>query len=275
MSVLESVTQGPVARITLNRPSRANALDSELLEALDESLVSIASDPSVKVVVIEGAGRGFSGGYDITPGGSVEGSKKDIVQDWLRLRANAERWMRVWRFPKPIIAKVHGYCIAGGLELATACDIVVAADDTRFGYPAVRAVGVPPFMMLPFVVSSRVVRELLFTGDSVIGARAAEIGLVNRVVPSAQLEEAVAGVAARIALMPLEQLVLAKASLIRSYEIVGLGTAAVSGVEFDAISHFGPSVQEFWQRSRTDGVREAVRKRDEPFAEELNGPTSP
>jgi enoyl-CoA hydratase len=263
--VLQATTDGPVARLILNRPRKANALSGELLAALDAALADVASDRSVKVVLLEGAGTGFSAGYDIEPGGAVEGSKADIVADWLRLRGNAERWMRLWRFPKPIVAKVHGYCIAGGLELATACDLVVAAEGTRFGYPAVRGVGVPPFMMLPFLVNARVVRQMLFTGDSVYGQEAVDIGLANRVVPLEELEDTARGLAERIALMPLEQLILGKASLLRTYEIMGVGPAALSGVEFDSISHFGPAVQDFWNRSREHGVREAVRVRDEPF----------
>ena len=268
MSDVIAVRQaGPVARITISRPGRANAMNADVLESLDQVLASVASDPTTKVAVIEGAGKGFSAGYDIEPGGSVEESKNDIVADWLRLRANAERWSRLWRFPKPVIAKVHGYCIAGGLELVTACDLVIATEDSRFGYPAVRAVGTPPFMMLPLLVGGRIAREMLFTGDSITGSEAVAAGLANRAVPAEELESEVHRIAERIALMPLEQLMLAKASIIRGQDILGYGPAMLSGVEFDAISHFGNAVQSFWQRSRAEGVKAAIRHRDEPFAE--------
>jgi enoyl-CoA hydratase len=272
---LQCWTEGAVARVRLNRPEKSNALNGELLGELDRALALIADDHELKVTLIDGAGRGFSGGYDITPGGSLEQSKGNIVADWLRLKGNAQRWVRLHKHPKPVIAKIHGYCLAGGFELAMACDLVVAAQDVRLGYPAVRAVGTPPFLIFPMIAQLRTVRRLMFTGDTVSGAEAVGLGLANEAVPVAELEVTASRLAQRVALMPLDQLLLLKASLVRTYEILGLDSIAMSGVEFDAISHFGPVVQEFWKVTREEGIKAAVQKRDAPFAQQTNlGPGS-
>lgn len=267
MNVLNNHIKGSVGHIQLNRPDRANALSAELLAGLDSALAQFEADDDVKVVIISGAGDGFCGGYDIQPGGLLEASKSNPVLDWRRLHANAQRWLRLWRFPKPVIAQVHGYCLAGGLELVSACDFVVAADDSRFGYPAVRGVGVPPLMLFTLMMHPHALRRLLYTGDSLYGNDAVGAGLATEAVPLARLQKSVDDLAERIALMPLEQLLLAKASLVRTYDAMGVGQAALGGVEFDVISHFSGPVQNFWEVARRDGVRSAVRQRDQPFGD--------
>jgi len=126
-STIKCWTEGAVARIRLNRPEKSNAMSAELLAELDVALAQIADNQDVHVTLIDGAGAGFCAGYDITPGGSTDKSKGNIIADWLRLRGNIQRWVRLYKHPKPIIAKVHNYCLAGGFELAMACDLVVAA----------------------------------------------------------------------------------------------------------------------------------------------------
>ncbi len=268
---LQCWTEGAVARVRLNRPDKSNALSGELLTELDHALSQIAEDRELRVTLFDGAGTGFSGGYDITPGGSVEQSKGNIVADWLRLKGNAQRWLRLHKHPKPTIAKIHGYCLAGGFEFSQACDLVIAAEDTRIGYPAVRAVGTPPFLIFPMIAQLRTVRRLLLTGDSVTGSAAVQLGLVNEAVPASKLEAAASRLAQRVACMPLDQLVLLKASLVRAYEIMNIDSITMSGVEFDAISHFGPVVQDFWKVAREEGMKAAVKRRDAPFEEPSTG----
>ncbi|MCZ7661737.1 MAG: enoyl-CoA hydratase-related protein [Thermoleophilia bacterium] len=266
-NTIEYWTEGPVARIRLNRPEKSNAMSAELLSELDAALARIADDEDVRVTLLDGAGAGFCAGYDITPGGSTDKSKGNIVADWLRLKGNIQRWVRLYKHPKPIIAKIHNYAVAGGFELAMACDLVVASDDCRLGYPAVRSVGTPPFMIFPLLAQMRVVKRMLYTGDTVSGAAAVALGFVNEAVPAAELEGTASKLARRVALMPLDQLLLLKSSVVRAYEILGLDAIAMSGVEFDAVSHFGPVVQEFWKVTREEGLKVAVERRDAPFRE--------
>src|SRR5437588_2432348 len=183
-------TRGPAAWITLNRPEKLNALNGPVLEGLHAALDRAVADDEVKVVVVTGSGeRAFSAGYDL----SAEAAHSDIpAHEWHEVLAtDIDATMKLWALPKPTIAAVRGYCLAGGCELAMACDMIVAGAGASFGEPEIRYGSGPVTLLMPFVLGQKKTNELLFTGD-VVGAEAAlRAGLVNRVVPDDELEREV------------------------------------------------------------------------------------
>src|SRR5437762_12029559 len=161
-----------IIRVTLNRPTKLNAMSPQLLGELDAALTAFERDRDASVLVVRGAGRAFSAGYDLTSGGEGDG-RFTITEDRWAMRKLVERWQRLWNLPKPTIAQVHGYCLAGATELAGHCDIVFAADDAEFGHPAGRSLGIlPTLSMWPILMGPRKAKEYFFTGDF-IGAREA------------------------------------------------------------------------------------------------------
>ncbi len=180
-----------VERITLNRPERRNALSFTLQEELLDAVADVQRDKDVRVIILRGAGSSFSAGYDISGGG--QGRTYDgrpSVEEHIELCMSfGEKWRRIWNCRVPVIAQVHGHCLAGGTDLAFHCDMVIAADDAQFGFPPVRAQGGPPTHMWLYNCGPQWSKRLLLTGDSVSGAKAAEIGLVLESVPAEQLDD--------------------------------------------------------------------------------------
>ncbi|MEA2275148.1 MAG: enoyl-CoA hydratase [Solirubrobacteraceae bacterium] len=261
--------RGAAAWITLNRPRKLNALSRALVEELAGVLGRAEADDQARVVVLTGAGRAFSAGYDL-----AEEAGEDV--------AGALRWheilsvdvavnMRLLRLSKPTIAAVRGWCLAGGCELAMACDIVVAADDARFGEPEVRYGSGPATLLLPFVVGQKKAAELLFTGDVLDAHEAQAAGLVNRVVASDELDAAVDALVARIAPTPLSVLRLTKIALTRAYDAMGLGVAVNANLDLSAILNAAdePEQREFDSIVRADGLAAALAWRDARFGEHL------
>jgi enoyl-CoA hydratase len=169
-------------RLTLNRPSKLNAISAELRGALADAITEATADERVRVIVIAGAGRAFCAGYDLSEAAPA------TAWDWREVLArDVAATLAVWSCPKPVIAQVHGYALAGGLELAMACDLIVAADDARLGEPEIRFGSAPVTLLMPFVIGQKRTRELLMTGDLIDAPEAERIGLVNRVVPADRL----------------------------------------------------------------------------------------
>ena len=261
---------GKIARLTLNRPAKLNALSQGLQADLDAAFREIDEDDSVSVLIVRGAGRAFCAGYDLTPppAGAEPQRRRSISQDRWRLRQLINRWYNLWTLRKPVIAQVHGYCLAGGNELVGACDLVVAAEDAQFGHPAGRALGIPPTLGLwPLHIGMRKTKELLFTGDSITGKEAERIGMVNKAVPVDQLEAEVASLAQRIAMIPLPYLTVHKHSTNRYFEIMGLKAAIESGADFDAIYHAEEGYGDFARIAQEKGLKAALEWRDSPFAD--------
>ena len=244
-----------VAWITMNRPRYRNAQNSQMTYALDDAFCSAADDPEVKVIVLCGAGEHFSAGHDIgTPGRDADtGFERRAVIWWdhtdrtgadRRLARESEVYLgmcRRWReIPKPVVAMVHGACIAGGLMLAWSCDFIVASDDAFFMDPVVR-MGIPgvEYFAHPWVTNPRAAKELLFTGDRFSAERARELGMVNRVVPREALEETVRTMAARIADMPPFGLALTKKAVNQAEDLMGMrsGMDSVFGLHHVAHAH--------------------------------------
>ncbi|GAA2623649.1 enoyl-CoA hydratase/isomerase family protein [Streptomyces vastus] len=255
-------TEGPLARITLNRPDKLNALNTEAVLELDRLVARAAADDGVKVVLISGAGRAFCAGYDINDE-IADGTQTPL--DWLPvLRRDADVTMRIWSCPKPTIAVVQGYCLAGGCEIAMACDMIVAAEDARFGEPEIQYGSGPVALIMPFVLGQKKTNELLFTGDRIDAREALTAGLVNKVVPLQELSAAAEHLALRIAPTPLAVLRLTKQALNRAYEAKGLRAAVDAGVDISAILNGAntPEQQEFDRIAAAEGLKVALAWRD-------------
>jgi enoyl-CoA hydratase len=258
---------GAVAYLTLNRPEKLNAINDQLRDDLEAALRDLDQGDDVRVVVLRAAGRAFCAGYDLTPRPESSGGRS-IAQDRNRLRVSIERWLWMWNYRKPIIAQVHGYCLAGGGELAGMCDLIFCAEDARFGHPAGRALGIPPTLGLwPMKIGMLKSKELLFTGDTIDGREAERIGMVNKAVPATELAAFVRDFAERVAQVPLDALSVHKHVVNRWFEIMGLRTGAAEGAEFDAIYHETPSFGEFARIAREQGLKAALEWRDTPFGD--------
>ncbi len=227
---LDEPTPG-VRRITLNRPEKRNALNNPLRGQLLQALREGDADPEVRVQIIRGAGPSFSSGYDL--GGGNVGHELPFYTaegegEWPR--HVTEGWMSIWDLAKPVIAQIHGYCLAGGSELATCCDLVYMATDAQMGYPAVRF-GVPDMHFHAWFVGPRKAMEMMLTGDSISGTEAVELGWANAAFPPDELEAGVLGVAERVAKMPPDIVRLNKRIVHRGMEVMGLRTAIRVGTE--------------------------------------------
>jgi enoyl-CoA hydratase len=265
--VLVYERRGPAAWVTLNRPDKLNAINTEMVTALREALANARGDDEVKVVVLTGAGRAFSAGYDIAEevDTDIEGPDR-----WHSvLAADVDVTMELWSLDKPTIAAVRGWCLAGACELAMACDLVMATEDARFGEPEIRYGSGPVTLLMPFVLGQKKTNELLFTGDTVDAAEAERLGLVNRVVPSEELEEVVTALVEKIAPTPLPVLRLTKIALVRAQEAMGLRDAVNANVALSAILNAAdtPEQREFDRIAAAEGLKAALAWRDARYGE--------
>jgi enoyl-CoA hydratase len=253
--------------LTLNRQDKLNAMDHLLVSELDLRLREIEADDAVKVVVLTGAGRVFSAGYDI----SEEVTDKIVgAEQWRSVLAvDVELAMRLWALTRPTIAAVRGWCLAGACELAMACDLIVATTDARFGEPEIRYGSGPVALLMPFILGQKKTNELLFTGDTIDAQEAHRCGLVNRVVEASELESAVDELVRKIAATPLPVLRLTKRALVRAYEAMGLRSAVASNLDLSAILNAAdtPEQREFDRIVAADGLKAALRWRDSRYGE--------
>lgn len=266
--VLLSDDAGPVRRLTLNRPKALNALSGDLIEALSDALRAAARDEGVRVVVLRGAGRAFCSGYDLSEDAAA--GTKDASGWYAELRASAERMLELFDHPKPVIAQVHSYCLAGGCDLMMMCDLCVCSDDARFGEPEIRFGSGVVTMVMPWVLGARKSKELLFTGEDRISAdEALRIGLVNRVVARDDLDDAVLDLANEIARNDPFAVSLQKRAINRAWEAAGFREAIASNVELDALIEAAdlPERAEFRRITLERGLREAIEWRDARFRE--------
>jgi enoyl-CoA hydratase len=259
--------RAPAAHITLNRPDKLNALSAELFDQLQLALDRAAADDEVKVVVLTGAGRAFSAGFDLSE--EAADQPANAAQWRTVLARDVEVTMQLWRLPKPTIAAVRGWCLAGGCEVAMACDMIVAAEDARFGEPEVRYGSGPVTLLMPFLIGQKKTNELLFTGDVVDAAEAHRIGLVNRVVGADELDAAVAALVAKLAPTPAAILRLTKLALLRAYEAAGLPEAVAANLDISAILNAAetPEQREFDAIVSRDGLKAALAWRDSRYGQ--------
>jgi len=256
-----------VRRVTLNRPEKRNALNHALRGGIIRALEEGDADPDVHVQIVRGAGKSFSSGYDL--GGGNEGQEFPWYTpggDGHWPRHVTAGWMRIWELGKPVIAQVHGYCLAGGSELATCCDLIYMAEDAQMGYPAVRF-GVPDNHFHAWFGGMRKAMEMMLTGDSINGKQAVELGWANGSVPEADLEAKVLDVATRIAAMPQDILQLNKRVVHRQMEIMGLHTGIRAGSELCALGTHQKTLHEFMAQTAKKGLTGALQDRDQPFGD--------
>jgi enoyl-CoA hydratase len=260
-----------VARITLNRPEKLNAISWQMQEELQQVLWQADRDASVHVVTLRGAGRSFSAGYDISPppgeGATHAASGHTMERDvWFLEQATRMR-MTIWEMHKPVIAGIHGHCLAGGTDVAFLCDIVIAADDAKIGYPPVRALGSPVNHMWTYLVGPQWAKRLLLTGDTISGAEAERIGLVLKAVPSEQLDAELNDLARRMALIDVDLLAANKRIVNMALELMGAQTMQRMATERDAIARQAPVVTEFYAMAKEKGLQAALEWRDDKFGD--------
>jgi enoyl-CoA hydratase len=255
-----------VRRITLNRPEKRNPLSNELRTELFDALETADRQKDVRVTVIRGAGPCFSAGYDLasdvskgqpfyTAGG---------LGNWPRHVVDG--FFHMWDLAKPIIAQVHGYCLAGGTELATACDLVYVADDAMIGYPVVRSISPPDNQFYPWIVGLRRAMELMLTGDHMSGVEAAACGFANRSFPTAELEERVLAIAERVAKTPSDLQQINKRAVHRQMDAMGIRAGIRAGTEMQQLATFTKTTQAHLAELR-QGLNEALSKRDAEFGD--------
>ena len=266
---------GAVRRLTLNRPRFHNPLTPRCIRELLAGVDEAAHDREVRVVVIRGSGPSFSSGYgilpeDIEPGDANGGS--GIEGDVTAMLDLVAGWARLWDCPIPVIAEVHGRCLAGGTDLALHCDIIVAASDAELGFPPVRSMGVPPTNMWLYHLGPQWTKRLLFTGDTVSGEEAASVGLAQAAVPPSELDSYVSTLAERIALVGRDLLVANKRVVNQGVELMGRSQLQSFAALNDAVAHRSSEARAFGQRAAEVGLRQAVRERDAPFEEDSPGP---
>jgi enoyl-CoA hydratase len=270
MSTAVVLTDEPaphVRRITLNRPDKRNALNHALRGGILRALQEADQDPEIRVMIVRGAGPCFSAGYDL--GGGNAGQELP----WFTAggeghwpRHVTQGWMSIWELAKPVIAQVHGYCLAGGSELATCCDLIYMADDAQMGYPAVRF-GVPDNQFHVWFVGMRKAMEMMLTGDSLSGIEAARLGWANASFPPEELEQKVLAIAQRIATVPADLVQLNKRVVHRQMEIMGLHTGIRAGSELCALGMHQKSMHEFLAKTQDQGLTGALQERDQPFGD--------
>jgi enoyl-CoA hydratase len=257
---------GPVRRLTLNRPHVLNALNGELTDALSTSLADAATDDSVGVLILRGAGRAFCAGYDLDE--DADAGPMDSASWYQDLTRSADRMLELLDHPKPVIAQVHSYCLAGGTDLMLACDLCICSDDAFFGYPDIRFGSGVVTMLLPWVVGARKAKELMFTGeDRIPSGEALRIGLVNRVVPAEFLEDATLVLAREIAKNEPVVVQATKRAINRVWELSGLREGIAANVGLDAMIEAAnlPQRDEFRRITREQGLKTAIAWRDARF----------
>ncbi len=247
--------------LTLNRPERLNAMNGQLLEEFSSALRELTTDAETRVIAIRGKGRAFSTGYDIERDESEvgEGHHRDIVEDHDRLVRNVNRFLEIWDHPKPIIASVHGYCLAGATQMCVCCDITVVADDAKIGLPSIPIGGgyITP-MWTPLVGPKRAKQMSFVAGSQISGTTAAEWGWANYSVPAERLEESVRELAMEIAKIPAPILHMKKVAINRVADAMGFRYVLPMGAETDALLHYSVAVQELSGLIREHGLKGAI-----------------
>jgi enoyl-CoA hydratase len=266
--------EGGRARVTLNRPNQRNALSLALLEELRDALWEADDDQSVHSVILRGAGSGFSAGYDLAPthltrpdDGVKRRTGRGIDDDTWMLERFQRCVRTLWEMHKPSIAQIHGHCLAGGTDLALYCDVLIASDDARIGFPPLRNMGAPPNHLWLYNCGPQWTKRLLLTGDSVSGEDAARIGLVMKSVSEEFLESEVEGLADRFALVDPELLSANKRIVNLGMELMGAQTLQRLAAENDAKAHTTRAARQVFKDLGTKGVKQVIQERDAPFGD--------
>jgi enoyl-CoA hydratase len=276
-TTLVYTTDRAIATITLNRPDELNTIVPPMPEEFESAINLAVKDPSIKVIILRGAGRSFCAGYDfgggfhlwdehITTNGAWD-SGKDFAWSTAHALAPTQKFMSMWRAPKPVIAQVHGWCVGGGSDTALCADIVIASEDARIGTPYSRMWGCYLSGMWLYRLGLTKAKEYALTGKPLSGREAADVGLINRAVPFAQLEDTVRQMARQLASIPLSQLAAMKLVVNQAYENMGLNSTQTLGPILDGLMRNTPDAIDFIRLSEKEGVRAAIAARDGPFGD--------
>lgn len=259
-------TSGRKAYITLDRPTRLNAIDARMPGEIRAAVEQANADGSVHVIVLGGAGRAFCAGYDLKEfaeaGVGTQPAVWDPVRDYRVMRRNTDDFMSLFRSLKPTIAKVQGFAVAGGSDIALCCDLVVMADDARIGYMPARVWGCPTTAMWVYRLGVEKAKRMLFTGDTIDGRQAADWGLVLESVPPEELDARVEELAERIAGVPTNQLAMQKLLVNQAYDNMGLAGTQLLATVFDGVARHSPEGRWFQALAAEQGFHEAVAWRD-------------
>ena len=290
---LEYATDGRIARITLNRPERGNGITLDMPREIAACVERANLDPAIHVIALSGRGSGFCGGYDLVdsaqnmqigeadpsrpPGSPLDpavqaenhrpDSAWDPTVDYAMMSRNVKGFMSLFHSDKPVVCKVHGFCVAGGTDLALCSDLLLIADDAKFGYPPARVWGSPTTALWAYRLGIEKAKRLLFTGDCLNGKEAVEWGLAIESAPPVQLDERCEALLARIARMPVNQLIMMKLLLNQTLQAQGLANTQLLGTLLDGVTRHTPEGYAFQQRAAEKGFKQAVRERDEPFGD--------
>ena len=269
-------TDGPIATITLSRPETLNTIVPPMPEELEGAVHAAIADPEVKVIVLRGAGRSFCAGFDFGEGfhhwdeGMTSQGEWDPGKDFAMSTSQlgpVPRFMSIWRSPKPVIAQVHGWCVGGGSDLALCADLVIASEDARIGTPYSRVWGCYLTGMWIYRLGLTRAKEMALSGRALSGTEAAEIELINRAVPFAELESAVTEEAKRMASLPASQLAAMKLVVNQAYENMGLASTQALGSILDGLMRNTPDAKRFVGLAEQEGVGAAIAGRDGPFGD--------
>jgi enoyl-CoA hydratase len=258
---------GRKAYVTLNRPDRLNAIDARMPGEIGRAVEAANDDGNVHVIVLAGEGRAFCAGYDLkqfaeSGGAHQQGPVWDPIKDYRGMRRNTDDFFTLWRSLKPTIAKVHGYAVAGGSDIALSCDLLLIADDAKIGYPPARVWGCPTTAMWVYRIGAERAKRMLLTGDTIDGTTAAAWGLAVESVPAADLDTAVEALADRIAGVPTNQLVMQKLMINQALDNMGLQGTQLLATLFDGITRHSPEGMWFKQLAEREGFHAAVEWRD-------------
>ena len=268
-TALKYTVTGRIARITLNRPARLNAIDEKMPREIRRAVEAANADDRVHVIVLSGAGRAFCAGYDLKK--YAEGPSRnrwtqdmpwDPMRDYQGMKANTDDFLSIWRSYKPVICKVHGYAVAGGSDIALCADIVIMEEDARIGYMPARVWGCPTTAMWVYRVGAEKAKRMLLTGDTVDGRTAEKMGLVYQAVPKKELDRTVEALAKRMAGVPKNQLMMQKLMINQAYDNMGLAGTQMIATLFDGITRHSPEGYWFKDYAEKHGFHAAVKWRD-------------
>ena len=272
-TIAYSVDDG-IARITLNRPERLNAINAQLISDLRDAVAAANDAQSVRVIVLSGAGRAFCAGYDLDWGTKAEDASQramsgqwDPVRDYLSMSRNVRAFMSLWESPKPVIAQVHGWCVGGGTDMVLCSDLIYMSEDAQIGYPPARVWGEPTTALWVYRLGLEHAKRLMLTGEALSGTEAERLGLASKAVPAEELAGVVDEMARKLATIPTNQLVMSKLLVNQMYENMGLRTNQLIGTLFDGAARHTPEGIAWRDLAMKEGFREAVRRRDAPFGD--------
>ena len=283
-SVVLYEERGSVAIITLNRPEKMNTLTEEMVQGVADAIDRATASRPVRAIVLRGAGRALTGGYDLNPAHGADIAKSwstpfdapgpeprsgawDPVRDLQFMGNNVKRFMKIWECPKPVLGQIHGWAIGGATDLVLCCDLLYMAEDAYIGYAPSRIFGTPTTMMWVYRLGLEHAKQFLLSGDAIDAATAHRIGLVSQVCPADEIETRIEAHARRFEHIPANQLALNKLLINQAFENMGLRTTQLLGTLFDGVSRHTEEAYQWVEGFETKGFREVISERDTPFGD--------